>query len=635
MVLQALNRYYEILSADPESGIALRGYSNANVSFALIITKDGELSGIFPLFEKAQRGKKIIDVPRKMIVPEMVKRSSGIKANFLCDNCTYVLGLNGDDQKDKLNAQKRFEAFKNLNKKLLEQADCLEAKAVIFFLDKYKPLEAKGNQLIMQNLESLLSGGNIVFKLNESSKFVHENSIIQKVWEEHKQEHQNKTEGQCLITGQIAPIARIHSSLKGIKDSNPTGATLVGFNARAYESYGKAKRQGLNSPVSEKASFAYTTALNYLLSPENPNRKFTMGDSTIVYWAESADRTYETVFSGLFDPEWNLIKTPETPAETYRDNKSENRLRAISEKVKQGQSLDKDFIMEGLDPNTKFYILGMSPNAARIAIRFFHQDAFKNFIDNILQHYEDMKIIKEYSSQDDLISPRQIIDETVSKKAKNKAPSPLMAGALLQSILNNTTYPAALYNAIMIRIRGDMDDEEKRISKINYIRAASIKAYLKRKYRTQPQSTIQEVLGMALNENSTNQAYLLGRLFAVLEKAQQDAAGQSKLNATIKDRFFTSACAAPATVFPVLLRLSQHHISKAKYGYVSDKLIEEIMSKLEVENNPIPAHLRLDEQGIFVLGYYHQRANFYLKNENLSGQESAKNNEELKGQDHE
>ena len=186
-----------------------------------------------------------------------------------------------------------------------------------------------------------------------------------------------------------------------------------------------------------------------------------------------------------------------------------------------------------------------------------------------------------------------------------------MAGAVMRSILNNMPYPAALYYAVINRIRADADDSKRGVAKINYTRAAIIKAYLTRKYRNQNQTQIKEVLCMALNEQSTNQAYLLGRLFAVLEKAQQDAAAPAKLNATIKDRYFTSACASPSTVFPVLLRLSQHHISKAQYGYASDNRIAEIMNNLDVENDPIPAHLSLDEQGIFVLGYYHQRTAFY------------------------
>jgi CRISPR-associated protein Csd1 len=190
-----------------------------------------------------------------------------------------------------------------------------------------------------------------------------------------------------------------------------------------------------------------------------------------------------------------------------------------------------------------------------------------------------------------------------------------MAGAVFRAILNNGPYPAALFYQIINRIRADVDDKQKGFWKINYVRAAVIKAYLIRKYRNLNQPRVKEVLCMALNEKSTNQAYLLGRLFAVLEKAQQDAIGEN-IGASIKDRYFTSACATPSTVFPILLRLSQHHISKAEYGYTSDRRIQEIMGLLEVENTPFPAHLSLDQQGIFVLGYYHQRADFYKPKNN-------------------
>jgi CRISPR-associated protein Csd1 len=184
----------------------------------------------------------------------------------------------------------------------------------------------------------------------------------------------------------------------------------------------------------------------------------------------------------------------------------------------------------------------------------------------------------------------------------------------MRAILTDSPYPAALYNAIINRLRADMDDQQNRIHKINYVRAAVVKAFLRRKYRRQPQHPSQEVLVMSLNEKSTIPAYVLGRLFAVLEKVQKEAVGD--MNATIKDRYFTSACASPASVFPVLLRLSQHHISKAEYGYASDNRIQGLLNLLDVEKHPFPARLSLDEQGIFVLGYYHQRVAFYThKNE--------------------
>jgi len=244
-------------------------------------------------------------------------------------------------------------------------------------------------------------------------------------------------------------------------------------------------------------------------------------------------------------------------------------------------------------------------------VRFFIADPFQDVMQNIMAHYHDLVIVKEFDNQPTYITVAHILDETVSKKARDKEAAPLLAGAVLRAILTNAPYPASLYYAILNRIRADMDDKEKGIKKINYVRAASIKAFLLRKYRHQPQHLFQEVLIMALNEQSTIPGYLLGRLFAVLEKVQQEALGD--VNASIKDRYFTSACASPRSVFPTLLRLSQHHIAKAEYGYASDRRIQDILNLLDVEQNPIPARLTLDEQGVFVLGYYHQRAAFYTK----------------------
>jgi CRISPR-associated protein Csd1 len=288
-------------------------------------------------------------------------------------------------------------------------------------------------------------------------------------------------------------------------------------------------------------------------------------------------------------------------------------LESLANSIREGKPLDTYDFLQDLDSNIRFFVLGLSPNAARASVRFFYNDPFGKAISNVLAHHQDMAIINEYGEQDRFYSIYQIVQETVSKKSKKQDPSPLLTGAVFRSVLMNLPYPAALYNAILIRVRADQDDKEKSIKKINHIRAAIIKAFLLRKYRNQ--NKYQEELQMSLNKDSTNQAYLLGRLFAVMEKAQQDAA-EKELNATIKDRYFTSACATPATTFPILLRLSQHYISKAKYGSTNDRRIQDIMQMLDVEKTPFPKHLTLDEQGIFVLGYYHQRADFYKKKNN-------------------
>jgi CRISPR-associated protein Csd1 len=608
MILQALTRYYDILARDPDSDVAPPGYSAVGVSFALNLSSHGELLAVFPLFDQIQQGKTMVERPRRMIVPEQVKKASGINSNFLCEKSAYILGIT-----DKGGADfgiKRFEAFRQLHYSLLAKADCDAARAVMAFLDRHEPLKAREHPAIVRNLETLLKGGYLVFLFR--GEFVHKDVIIRQVWEAYKA-GKDAIWGQCLVTGENAPIARLHASLKGVTGANPTGASLVSFNECAYESYNRFKGQGLNAPVSEKATFAYTTALNYLLSRDNPNKKFIAGDTTVVYWAESErkEKEYASAFANIFDPEY---VEEESSAEQQTRKKAEKGLKDVADKVRRVQALDLPNLLADLqDENPRFYVLGLAPNAARVSVRFFMTDPFQKIVERIMGHYRDLEIVKEFDNQPTYITIRHILDETISKKARDGEASPLLAGLVLRAILTNAPYPAALYYAIINRIRANMDDSGKRIQKVNYVRAAVLKAFLLRKYRHQSSNPFQEILIMSLNEQTTIPAYVLGRLFAVLERAQQDAIGE--VNAGIKDRYFTSACASPGSIFPLLLRLSQHHISKVKqegkrtFNY--DRRIQDIFNLLDVEKNPIPARLTLDEQGVFVLGYYHQRKDFF------------------------
>lgn len=611
MILQALTRYYDILSRDPDSDIAPPGYSAVGVSFALNLSAQGELLDVFPLFEQVQQGKKTVERPRRMIVPEQVKRA-GISPtpNFLWDNNAFVLGVSEKDVDDPEYSLKRFEAFRQLNRELLAKADCDAARVVMNFLDRHDPLKAREHPVIVRNLEALLKGGNLVFMFR--GEFVHQDATVRRVWEAYKA-GTDAVLSQCLVTGENSPIARLHPNLKGVVGANPVGASLVSFNERAYESYNRFKGQGLNSPVSEKATSAYTTALNYLLSRDNPNKKFIIGDTTIVYWAESErkEKEYASAFANIFEPEY---VEEEPSVEQQSRKKVEKGLKDAADKVRRVQALDLSTLLADLhDENPRFYVLGLAPNAARVSVRFFITDPFEKIVERIMGHYRDLEIVKEFDSQPTYITIRHILDETVSKKARDGEASPLMAGAVFRAILTNAPYPAALYYAVINRIRADMDDSGKRIQKINYVRAAAIKAFLLRKYRHQSHNPFQEVLVMSLNEQATTPAYVLGRLFAVLERAQQDAIGE--VNAGIKDRYFTSACASPGSIFPILLRLSQHHISKVrqegKRTFNFDRRIQDILNLLDVEKNPIPARLTLDEQGVFILGYYHQRKDFF------------------------
>lgn len=612
MILQALYRYYEILLKveDPDVEIAPPGYSSTGVSYALNLSDSGDLLEIFPLFVAVQRGKKMVEVPKRMVVPEQAKRT-GINpiANFLCDNAAFVLGISEKESADPNYGLKRFNAFCDFNLPLLKQAQSTAASAVIHFLEHHDPHTARENPAIARHLDELLKGGNLVFRV--SGIEVLDDPEIQRVWEEHKN-GLDFVKMQCLVSGEFAPIARLHPNIQGVRNANPTGASLIGFNDRAYESYNREGEQGLNSPVSQKIASGYGVALNYLLSAQNPNRKIILGDTTIVYWAESANKRYANTIAALLNPDY--IEDQGTGENTER-LAAEEKLATIATKVEKAQALDITRLRDGLDDSTRFYVLGLAPNAARLAVRFFLTEPFGKFVERIMTHYNNLQIVKEYADQTNYLSIGRILNECVSPKISKREEEvtkswSLLGGALIRSILSGAPYPEGLYSAILTRVRIDSDDGSNR--KINYTRAAVIKAHLLRKYRRQGNNPYQEVLQMSLNESCSQPAYVLGRLFAVLEKAQKEAIGD--VNATIKDRYFASACATPSSVFPVLLRLTQHHISKAEYGRKLDDRIQNLLNMLEVQNKPFPSRLTLDEQGIFVLGYYQQRADFYKKN---------------------
>ncbi len=599
MIIHDLTKYYEILTEDENSHVPSFGFSSAKVGFALNISEKGELLDLISLKVEGNKGKKLVD--RMLTVPEQLKRAgTNAPPNFLCDNSKYVLGI--DDKGNPQRTKDAFIAFKELHFHVLKEAKGIAAKAVLTFLDNWNIDVADQNPVLNKNLNDLYEGSNIVFRLDGQIGFIHNDEEIKKLWKKNNSKSENDVIGQCLITGERTSIARLHPNIKNVKDAQPMGASIVSFNASAYESYGKT--QSYNSPVSKHSAFAYSTVLNHMLA--NQKQRIQIGDATTVFWAESPEDIYIDLAAELFNP--TIKQTEKESKDVYkRDTKIEKLVKDVLMRAKSGQKIND---LEGkIDLQTKFYILGLSPNASRLSIRFFHSDSFGSFVDKTAQHYKDMEIVKDFDHKPDNIPIWMMLGETVSPKSKNKDTSPLLAGAVMRSILNGGAYPTSLFNAVMIRVRADIDDKEKNIHRVNYIRAAIIKAYLLRNARIQKNTKLEEVLTVSLNEQSTNTDYLLGRLFAVLEKAQQDA--NPGINATIKDRYFASASATPAAVFPILLRLAQHHIAKSDYGYAIDRKIESIMNEI----SKFPSHLTLEQQGTFVLGYYHQRVAFYQKSD--------------------
>lgn len=593
MIVNALYNYYQTLLHDPNSGVSRPGFSKAKVGYCLVLSREGRLLDIIDL--RVERGKKLVS--REIDVPEQVKRAVNITANFMCDNCTYVLGLGRENKRGKKEdrIRKCHEAFIQLHETILKGTEDEGVAALLKFLQGWDIDSATDHPVVSRHLDGLAEGSNLVFKLETSEGFLHKRQAVIDAWYQYMSQQASSVEMQCLVTGSKAGIARLHPSIKGVTGAQPSGASLVSFNLKAFESYGK--EQSFNAPVSEEAAFGYTTALNYLLKSER--HRIRIGDTTTVFWAErSTNGLEEDLLGALFfpvEPGSDQRKENENGYQVTRDPQTVKLLHDIFQRVRSGRPVSQG--LAGIDVNTNFYILGLAPNASRLAVRFWHVDRFGKFVDKIGQHYSDMAIVKRFEKEPDFISVGLILKETAPLK-DTKRIAPLLGGVLMRSILAGTPYPASLYSAIISRIRADQE--------VNYVRASVIKACLVRNRLFYNKGNEVE-LTVALNEQNGNIGYLLGRLFALLEKAQEDA--NPGINSTIRDRYFGAASASPGSVFPILLRLAQHHISKAEYGRYTDKRVEDVISLID----HFPAHLSLEEQGQFVLGYYQQRQALYVK----------------------
>lgn len=568
--------------------VAKRGFGVEKVSFALDLSAEGELMRITSV--KIPKGKKL--VPKSMMVPERVSRS-GSKAvsNFLCDNAGYMLGYDKKGKPEK--TKEKFHAFKELHEEVLGELDDVEAKAVLKFLETWNPDQVESDPLFEDYIDEILKGGNFVFRLN-GKYLIHESEAIKRAWLNYKNSSDSADMQQCLVTGEMSTIARLHPVIKGINKGQSMGNQLVSFNAEAYESYGK--KQGQNAPTGEYAAFAYGAALNSLLADEN--HRIFIGDTTVIFWAETTRKQPTGMLSSLISGKFEV----ENNEEAIEDEAAVSEIQQIMKKIASGYPIDYEEAI--FCDDTKIYVVGLSPNAARISVRFFIQDQLGRLAAKLTRHYEDMAIQKRFDKDFDTIPIWKIISETIPSNSKDKNPSPLLAGALLRAIMNGSEYPFNLYQAMLIRIRAEHD--------ITHVKAAVIKAYLKRKYKYNEK--IKEVLTMSLNKESDNKAYLFGRLFAVLEKLQRDS--NEGIKATIAEKYLSSACSTPAMIFPMLLNLSNHHLGKFKEEgkrIYYKQLIGEILEKLEVSEEPFPKNIMSEEQGIFYLGYYQQNNENYRK----------------------
>lgn len=575
MIVQSLTQYYD--AAFKLGIISDNGWEKIKVSYAMCLDLEGNVVRLISTVQEVAIGNKIKIKPQIMTVPLKLRHTADITANFLWDDSRYILGVGKDGEDNEKKAKKNIERFKAAAKfhhDVLEDVDSPAARAILKYFDKWKPENAKDAEALQGIYDDVINNANITFRVD--GEFAYEDEQIRAAWQRRQESSGDYAKMQCLVTGRKDEIPKTHPSISGVKGAQP-GAALVSFNKPAFCSYGH--EQNMNAPIGKHAAFAYTTALNHLLADKN-NVQY-IGDMTVVCWAEDADERYQTMgISALFGN-----------AEAH--GQTADAVRAVLKNMARGLPSDD------LEPSHKFYVLGLAPNAARVSVRFFMQGTFGAFMKNINDHYERLEIVRPGWADDGLLTPWEMLRATVNMKSRDKAPSAVMSGAVMRAILEGGRYPASLLEGVMLRIRAESD--------VTWQRAAILKAYyLKKEHVDCPK----EVLTVGLNEASTNPAYTLGRLFAIYEAVQQDA--NPGINSTIKDKYFNSASAMPASIFPILGNLYQKHLRKLGDGsrIYYDKQVAALKCIL---GESYPQRMTLAQQGAFDLGYYHQTQKRYEK----------------------
>ena len=595
MLIKALCDYYDVLAA--EGKVLPDGYSKQNVHYLICLTLDGKIDEIvnFQTIERttAKNGKiKEKFIPKEVVMPLRTEKS-GIDGNIIEHRPLYIFGLNfvGDkfspyDNTQK--AEKSHEIFVEENLKFIEGLDSPVINAYRAFIENWQPENETENSYLL-GLGKAYNNSYFAFCLSgRPDLLLHEDLLIKEKWERQYAESNtdsDKIKSQCTITGEIEPIARIHRNLKGIVGGHTKGCSLICFNNASECSYGN--EQSYNSNISETAMKKYTGAFNYLLG--NKRHKKLIDDITVVYWATGGEKneTCSDLMSFLVFGDNDLMDEKQT----------EEMLDGLMKSAREGNiSSERISSIDNIDKNVDFYMVGIKPNSSRVALKFIYHRKFGQMLENIALHQSDMQMGEKVIP----VPIWRLKKEMISPKSSNEKVDASLLAEIFKTIIYGTNYPAYLLSTIIRRVKTDR--------KINGIRAGAIKACVNRKSRL---SGEKEELKLALDYENKNQAYLCGRLFAVLEKLQQEASNNS-LNRTIKDSYFSSAASKPALVFPKLLSLAQNHLKKLneKSLIFFNKLIQEIIDGI---NGEFPETLMLSEQGKFMIGYYQQYQSFFIK----------------------
>lgn len=571
-LLASLVRAYERRSDAPPLG-----FSAEKIGFVVTLRADGAPAHAIDL-----RGDDKKRTPAAIVVPQAVKRASGIAPNFLWDKTAYSLGVTAGEGK---RTAQEHEAFKARHREWLAGTDDPGLLAFLGFLDRWTP---EGPTI--SGWDQSMLDQNVVFALAsdwDGDRFLHTRPAAKAAWA-RKTGAEAAAPKVCLVSGEPGPVARLHPSIKGVWGAQTAGASLVSYNLDAFTSYGH--EQGDNAQVSEAAAFAYTTALNIFLGRDSGHR-IQIGDASTVFWAEcdaeAVAREAEEMFSAFFSGE--TAPAADAKAVAAQDSDQAKRVRERLAAIHAGRPLRE--IAPALDAGVRFFVLGLAPNAARLSVRFYVEDRFGAIADNYRRYLDDMAIEPAPKGQPGLW--RYLVELAVQGKRENVPPN--LAGDWMRAILTGTDFPRTLLAAALMRARADQS--------VNAFRAAMMRAVLVR--------NMGEEVPVALKEDEPNVAYQLGRLFAVMEGAQYAALG--RVNAPIGDRYYAAASSTPARVFATLLRGLKVHVADArkrgKGGWIEPR-VSGIMTYLPPD---LPKTLRLEEQARFAIGYYHEKAQRFAR----------------------
>ena len=591
MILQALADYYERKRAADPSAIPEWGFEHREIPFVIVLSEEGEFLNIEDTRDAMAARKK----GRAFLVPKAAKRTSAIRANLLWDKPDYALRLDpeaieelvrkkyrraGEEELERRTTRfakrvrKQHRAFRE---RILEvfgpDPDDLGLRALLAFLEAGRGDSAWAHPTWPEVVST--TGANVGFRLSGDTSLICERREVVKGI--RNAVASDAPVAQCLVTGEEGPIAALHPAIKGVWGAQPSGGNIVSFNLSAFQTHGRKK--GANAPVSEAAAFAYTTALNLLLHRDSPTNAH-VSDTSVVFWAQEGNEIRDLA-GALFRDDQKVLDDPD---------RGVDRLKAVYAAPEQGAP-------PGHGSGERFYVLGLAPNAARLAIRFWRPTTVEDFAAAVLRHFQDVEVVRptwaaRYPSVAALLRATAVL-----RKDGNIAPN--LAGAVVDAILTEQPYPRHLLNAAVQRARAEQN--------VSPDRAAVIKGSLIRVAR---HSAKDPEVSVALDEANNNVGYRLGRLFAALERVQDRA--NPGIQSGIRERYYGAASATPTAIFPTLMKLKNHHIAKIdNRGAVVnlERLLGSILGG--VEN--FPTVLSLPDQGRFALGYYHQRQALFTK----------------------